>query len=101
MLAGHDEGGGEVEDGKVKFYGMSSETANDKHFGGLKDYRAAEGKEVSIPYRGAVNATIQDILGGLRSACTYSGARRIKDLSKCTTFVRVNNTHNKVFGNGA
>ena len=101
MLAGHDEGGGEVEDGKVKFYGMSSETANDKHFGGLKDYRAAEGKEVSIPYRGSVDATIQDILGGLRSACTYSGARRIKDLSKCTTFVRVNNTHNKVFGNGA
>jgi len=100
MLAGHDEGGGEVEDGKVKFYGMSSETANDKHFGGLKDYRAAEGKDVLVPYRGAVDTTIQDILGGLRSACTYSGAKRIKDLTKCTTFVRVNNTHNKVFGNG-
>ena len=125
MLAGHDEGGGDiitkyysageqwfrksdetyhpvVESKKfVQFYGMSSETANDKHFGGLKDYRAAEGKEVLVPYRGGVTATVQDILGGLRSACTYAGATRIKDLTKCTTFVRVNNTHNKVFGNGS
>ena len=108
MLAGHDEGGGEEvfeEDNPtpmgMKFYGMSSETANDKHFGGLKDYRAAEGKEVVVPYRGSVDTTVQDILGGLRSACTYAGAKEIKDLTKCTTFVRVNNTHNKVFGNGS
>ena len=101
MLAGHDEGGGVVEDGKVKFYGMSSETANEKHFGGLKDYRAAEGKEVVVPYRGGIDATVQDILGGIRSACTYVGASKIKDLTKCTTFVKVNNTHNKVFGNGS
>jgi GMP reductase len=100
MLAGHDEGGGVVEDGKVKFYGMSSETANEKHFGGLKDYRAAEGKEVVVPYRGGIDATVQDILGGIRSACTYVGASKIKDLTKCTTFVKVNNTHNKVFENG-
>lgn len=108
MLAGHDEGGGEEvfeEDNPkpigMKFYGMSSETANDKHFGGLKDYRAAEGKEVVVPYRGSVTSTVHDILGGLRSACTYVGASKIKDLTKCTTFVRVNNTHNKVFGNGS
>ncbi len=121
MLAGHDEGGGEVitkiyetneltktddnffepvhEEKKfVQFYGMSSETANDKHFGGLKDYRASEGKEVSIPYKGTVANTVQSILGGIRSSCTYIGASKIKDLPKCTTFVRVNNTHNIVYG---
>ena len=98
MLAGHDEGGGEVVDNMIKFYGMSSETANDKHFGGLKDYRASEGKEVSIPYKGDIASTIQAILGGIRSACTYIGAGKIKDLPKSTTFVRVNNTHNRVYG---
>ena len=98
MLAGHDEGGGEVVDNMIKFYGMSSETANDKHFGGLKDYRASEGKEVSIPYKGNIASTIQAILGGIRSACTYIGAGKIKDLPKSTTFVRVNNTHNRVYG---
>ena len=121
MLAGHDEGGGEVitkiyetneltktddnffepvhkEKKFVQFYGMSSETANDKHFGGLKDYRASEGKEVSIPYKGTVANTVQSILGGIRSSCTYIGASKIKDLPKCTTFVRVNNTHNLVYG---
>ena len=105
MLSGHDEGGGEyiLEDDNpepigVKFYGMSSETANDKHFGGLKDYRASEGKEVIVPYRGRIDNTVQTILGGLRSSCTYVGARRIKDLTKCTTFVKVYNTHNTIFG---
>lgn len=98
MLAGHVEGGGEVVDNMIRFYGMSSETANDKHFGGLKDYRASEGKEVSIPYKGKVATTIQSILGGIRSSCTYIGAGKIKDLPKCTTFVRVNNTHNIVYG---
>ena len=105
----HDDGfGGEIptkdyynpiiEEKKfVQFYGMSSEIANEKHFGGLKDYRSAEGKEVLLPYKGDVNDTIQDILGGLRSACTYVGARRLKDLSKCTTFIRCADTHNRVF----
>jgi len=105
MLSGHDEGGGEyiLEDDNpepigVRFYGMSSETANEKHFGGLKDYRASEGKEVIVPYRGRIDNTVQTILGGLRSSCTYVGARRIKDLTKCTTFVKVYNTHNTIFG---
>ena len=97
MFAGHDEGGGEVVDGNVLFYGMSSDTANTKHFGGLKEYRSSEGRTVSIPYKGAVKDTVQDILGGIRSACTYAGARKLKDLSKCTTFVRVNNQYNKIF----
>jgi len=99
MLAGHDEGGGEVVDGNVQFYGMSSDIANIKHFGGLKDYRSSEGRTVKIPYKGQVSNTVQDILGGIRSACTYAGARKIKDLSKCTTFIRVNNQYNKVFEN--
>ena len=105
MLSGHDEGGGEyiLEDDNpepigVRFYGMSSEIANEKHFGGLKDYRASEGKEVLVPYRGSIHNTMQTILGGIRSSCTYVGARRIKDLTKCTTFVKVYNTHNTIFG---
>ena len=97
MLAGHDEGGGEVIDGKVQFYGMSSDTANTKHFGGLKNYRSSEGRTVRLPYKGAIKDTVQDILGGIRSACTYAGARKLKDLSKCTTFIRVNNQYNKIF----
>ena len=99
MLAGHDEGGGEVVDGNVQFYGMSSDTANIKHFGGLKDYRSSEGRTVKIPYKGQISNTVQDILGGIRSACTYAGARKLKDLSKCTTFIRVNNQYNRVFEN--
>jgi GMP reductase len=116
MLAGHDQGGGEIvnrwykkdytgADGKpivevkqfVQFYGMSSKSANDKHFGGLKDYRSSEGREVLIPYRGPVAATVQEILGGLRSTCTYVGAANLKQLSKCTTFIRCTDTHNRVF----
>lgn len=103
MLAGHDESGGELieRDGRKykKFYGMSSQVANDLYAGGLEDYRAAEGREVELPYRGPVEATVQDILGGLRSACTYVGAKELRELSKCTTFVRVDNTHNPVFEN--
>ena len=94
MLAGHDEGGGTVEGNKVKFYGMSSKEAQGDDF---KDYRASEGRVVEVPYRGPVNATIHDILGGLRSACTYVGARTLKQLSKCATFVRVNNQFNGVY----
>ena len=88
MLAGHKEGGASPLGGN-KFYGMSSDTAMDKHNGGVANYRASEGKTVEIPYRGEVKATMQDILGGLRSACTYVGASELKELSKRTTFIRV------------
>lgn len=97
MLAGHDQGGGVVEDGKITFYGMSSDTANEKHFGGLKEYRSSEGRTVSIPYKGDVNATVMDLLGGIRSTCTYVGAPTLKQLPKCTTFIRVNRQINEVF----
>jgi len=116
MLAGHDQGGGEVitkgyqtnemstgttrkiEEKKfVQFYGMSSESANDKHFGGLKDYRSSEGRTVLVPYRGEVARTVQEILGGVRSTCTYAGALKLKQLAKCTTFVRCTQTHNAVY----
>ena len=123
MLAGHDEGGGDVitkyyktnelvredvgdqtketnhiEEKKfVAFYGMSSDAANTKHFGGLKNYRSSEGREVLVPYRGAVADTIQNILGGIRSTCTYVGANQLKQLTKCTTFVRVNNQFNRTY----
>jgi GMP reductase len=142
MLAGHDEGGGEiiekvyetkervkkkfppgmdpvmqkqieddiafgnvdqpytpvVEKKKfVQFYGMSSKTANDKHFDGLKDYRSSEGRTVLVPYRGPVIVTLQDILGGVRSTLTYVGAMKLKQLAKCTTFIRVHNQFNKTY----
>ena len=128
MLAGHDEGGGDIIEShhitskvkdtdrgsplfvegaeahreteirkSIQFYGMSSEAANEKHFGGLKDYRASEGREVSVPYRGKVENTIQQILGGIRSTCTYVGAINLKQLSKCTTFVRCTQQFNSVF----
>ena len=111
MLAGHNEGGGEVitktynttevgvveEKQFVQFYGMSSDAANTKHFGGLKDYRSSEGREVLVPYRGEVAATVQDLLGGLRSTCTYAGALKLKQLSKCTTFVRCTQQFNSVY----
>ena len=97
MLAGHDEAEGEIIDGKVQFYGMSSNAAMSKH-GSRKDgYRGAEGKVVQIPHKGKVSDTITEVLGGVRSACTYIGAKRLKDMGKCTTFVRVNNVVNKVF----
>ena len=95
MLAGCDEGGGVIENNKVKFYGMSSKEAQDD----FKDYRASEGRVVEVPYRGPVDATVHDILGGLRSTCTYVGARTLKQLSKCTTFIRVNNQYNRIFEN--
>ena len=102
MLAGHDECAGEVieRDGQKfqRFYGMSSKAAMDLYAGGVAEYRAAEGKEVLVPYRGPVSQTAQEILGGVRSACTYVGARRLKELSKRTTFVRVTQQINEVFG---
>ena len=120
MLAGHDEGGGEMvtkhistggayktTDGNyiphfeekqfIQFYGMSSKTANDKHFEGLKDYRSSEGRTVLVPYRGPVIVTLQDILGGVRSTLTYVGAMKLKQLAKCTTFIRVHNQFNKTY----
>ncbi len=97
MLAGHDEGGGEVKDGKVIFYGMSSDTAMEKHHGGVAEYRSSEGRTVEVTYRGAVKNTILDILGGVRSTCTYVGASNLKHLSKCTTFIRVNRQINDIF----
>ena len=97
MLAGHDESEGEIVDGKVQFYGMSSNAAMSKH-GSRKDgYRGAEGKVVELPHKGPVKDTLTEILGGVRSAATYIGAQRIKDMPKCTTFVRVNNVVNQVF----
>ncbi|MBS1228609.1 MAG: guaC [Proteobacteria bacterium] len=102
MLAGHDECGGEIveQDGvrKMHFYGMSSREAMDKYAGGVAGYRAAEGKDVLLDYRGPVEHTAQEILGGVRSACTYVGARTLKELSKRTTFVRVTQQLNEVFG---
>nr|KAF6378211.1 guanosine monophosphate reductase [Myotis myotis] len=102
MFSGHTECAGEVieRDGqKLKlFYGMSSETAMKKHAGGVAEYRASEGKTVEVPYRGDVENTILDILGGLRSTCTYVGAAKLKELSKRTTFIRVTQQHNTVFG---
>lgn len=113
MLAGHDQGGGEMftrwkmtgyytdeadpilrGERKVQFYGMSSETAMKKHHGGVADYRSSEGRTVEIPYRGSVEVTVKDILGGLRSTCTYVGAETLKELTDRTTFVRVNNQFN-------
>ena len=103
MMAGHEESGGQTieENGKMykMFYGMSSEYAQDKHNGGMAKYRSSEGKVKKIPYKGAVESTIQDVLGGLRSTGTYMGASRIKDFPKCCTFVRVNRQVNEVYSN--
>lgn len=102
MLAGHNESGGDlVEKDGVKyklFYGMSSETAMHKYAGGVAEYRASEGKTVRVKYRGAVSGTIADILGGIRSTCTYVGAKSLKELTKRTTFIRVQEQHNEWFG---
>ncbi|HEY3324239.1 MAG TPA: GMP reductase [Planctomycetota bacterium] len=97
LLAGHDECDGERSDGKFKFYGMSSLEANRKYSGGLKGYRAAEGRCIEVPCKGPVSATLQEIAGGLSSAATYLGASKLKDFPKCCTFIRVNRTHNSVF----
>jgi GMP reductase len=97
MLAGHKECEGEVENDTMTFYGMSSEEAQVKYYGEKQSYRASEGKAVQVPYRGNVEDTIEEILGGLRSACTYAGAETLKSLPKCTTFVKVNRQLNEVF----
>ena len=122
MLAGHDQGGGTIIEKRfqtgeqvkwgfkdndwtsktdvkkfIEFYGMSSDTAMEKHHGGVAEYRSSEGRTVEIPYKGDVNDTVRDLLGGIRSTCTYVGAPSLKQLSKCTTFVRVNRQINDVF----
>ena len=98
MLAGHDECDGVVENGKMKFYGMASKSAMSIHNVPHREYRGVEGKTVYVDHKGPVNDTLVDILSGIRSACTYVGAEKLKTLSKCATFIRVNNTHNTIFG---
>ena len=106
MFAGHTESGGELieeesADGTKKqykiFYGMSSDTAMNKYSGGVAKYRSSEGKTVKLPYRGSVNGTILDIQGGIRSTMTYISAKKIKDIPKCTTFIRVNRQLNQIY----
>jgi len=121
MLAGHDEGCYDIltrifktgeqhtteygdrlgpvyeEKHYVRFYGMSSDTAMNKHAGGMANYRSSEGRTVEIPYKGNVCKTVENILGGLRSTCTYVGAPTLKQLSKCTTFIRCAQQFNRVF----
>ncbi|MDP2087795.1 MAG: GMP reductase [Flavobacteriaceae bacterium] len=101
MFSGHEESGGQiVEDNGVKFklfYGMSSETAMKKHTGSIAEYRASEGKTVKVPFKGHVENTVQDILGGIRSTCTYVGAAHLKELTKRTTFIRVQEQHNQIY----
>jgi len=111
MFSGHDESGGEIIEEKDPttgegtgvyskiFYGMSSDTAMKKHVGKVAEYRSSEGKTVKVPYRGPVSATINDMLGGLRSTCTYVGAAELRELTKRTTFIRVSMQLNETFGN--
>ncbi len=97
MLAGHDESETQVVDGKREFYGMSSDRAREVH-GQRKDgYKGNEGRLISLPDRGPVAKTLEDIIGGVRSACTYIGARRIKDMAKCASFVTTHNVINRVY----
>lgn len=102
MFAGHTECGGETIEKNGKkyklFYGMSSETAMKRHAGGVADYRASEGKTVEVLYKGDVESTVKDILGGIRSSCTYVGAGKLKELSRRTTFIRVTQQVNQIFG---
>ena len=101
MLSGHDECTGEIveKDGQksMLFYGMSSQTAMNKHAGGVAEYRASEGKTVHVPYRGPASETVKDILGGIRSTCTYVGAAKLKELSKRTTFIKVKEQANTIY----
>lgn len=102
MFAGHDESGGEIieENGEQykTLYGMSSETAMRKYSGGVASYRASEGKTIKVKCKGPVEETIKVILGGIRSTCTYIGAKKIKDMPKCATFIRVTQQSNEIFG---
>jgi GMP reductase len=101
MFAGHDESGGQLvqRDGQQYklYYGMSSDTAMKKHVGKVAEYRASEGKTVEVPYRGPLEETVKDVLGGLRSTCTYVGASALRELSKRTTFILVMEQENRTF----
>ena len=102
MFAAHEESNGELkadENGKPYklFYGMSSTTAMDKYNGGVAKYKSSEGKTVKLPYRGPIENTINDIMGGIRSSMTYMGAKKIKDIPKCATFIRVNRQLNQIY----
>ena len=104
MFAGHTESGGDIvtdENGQMykDFYGMSSELAQQRYYGDLAEHRASEGKKVRLKYKGSIDITVQSILGGVRSACSYVGAKTLKDLPKCTTFIRVTQTTNEIFTN--
>ena len=102
MFAGHSESGGDLitdDNGQMfkDFYGMSSELAQQRYYGDLAEHRASEGKKVRLKYKGSIDITVQSILGGVRSACSYVGAKNLKDLPKCTTFIRVTQTTNEIF----
>ena len=101
MLAGHQECPGDISEENGEqfklFYGMSSDTAMNKHHGGVANYRSSEGKTVKVPYKGPVSETMNNVLGGVRSTCTYIGATRLKDMHKCATFVRVNRQVNTFY----
>ena len=103
FFAGCDECEGEwqydsnSQKSHLKFYGMSSKEAMEKHHNGVANYRTSEGRCVSVPYKGPVNSVLLDIFGGIRSACTYIGASKIKEFGKKTTFIQVNNTHNRIY----
>lgn len=101
MFAGHDQCGGDLIEKNGKkfklFYGMSSATAMEKHSGGVAEYRSSEGKTVEVAYKGDVEATVLDTLGGLRSACTYTGASKLKELPRRATFVRCTQQLNTVY----
>lgn len=102
VFAGHDECGGEIRHGdhgelRMLHYGMSSKTANEKYNGGLSTYRASEGRTVEVPYRGSVNNTVQEIFGGIRSACSYVGAFNLPELYSSGKLIKVNRTINNIF----
>lgn len=94
IFAGHDESEQKIVDGKVIFYGMSSHVAQ-KKYNQMKNYRTSEGRVVEIPYKGRVEHTISDILGGIRSTCAYIGAKNITEMRDKTQFIRVNTQLNR------
>ena len=104
IFAGHTECAGEImidkDCGNIEykvFYGMSSSNAMNKYSGGVAKYKSAEGKCVKLKHRGPIEDTIDNILGGLRSTMTYIGARALKDIGKCASFIRVNNQVNNMY----
>ncbi len=103
MLAGCSESPGEMilnpRDNKwyKAFYGMSSKKALEKYNGGFKNYRTSEGKERHILHKGPLKNVVNDINGGLRSACSYLDCYSIEDLEHNGEFVRVTQHHNTYY----